>query len=86
MQQVQSDDDARIPGAGDIPVAGNLFKRVNRRLEKREVVFLVKPTVIRGETQWSADVAATAERIGRMQARPERIGAAEAMTSTPARE
>ncbi len=67
MQQTQSDDDARVPGAGDIPVAGNLFKRVNRSLQKREVVFLVKPTVIRGDSQWAADLASTSERLRALQ-------------------
>ena len=74
MQQTQTEDDARVPGAGDIPVAGNLFKRVNRKQEKREVVFLVKPTVIKGEAQWAADVASTADRIRQLQRGPERAG------------
>ncbi len=73
MQQTQSDDDSRVPGAGDVPVAGNLFKQTNRRLEKREVVFLVKPTVIRNESSWNSDLARTGERIRGMQLRPERL-------------
>ncbi len=67
MQQVQSDDDAKVPGVGDVPLAGQLFKRSNRRLEKREVVFLIKPTVIKGEAQWQADMASTAERLDRLK-------------------
>ncbi|KNZ33509.1 MAG: hypothetical protein AD742_06370 [Methylibium sp. NZG] len=74
MQQSQSDDDTRVPGAGDVPVAGNLFKRVNRNLQKREVVFLVKPTVIRSDTQWANDIASTSERLRGMQQRAERLG------------
>ena len=77
MQQTQSNDDSRVPGAGDVPVAGNLFKRVNRSLQKREVVFLVKPTVIRGDAQWAADIASTSERIRAMQPRAERLSGAE---------
>jgi MSHA biogenesis protein MshL len=73
MYQTQTDDDSRIPGAGDLPVAGNMFKTVNRKLEKREVVFMVKPTVIRNETQWNADLAATGERLRGLQLRPERL-------------
>ena len=74
MQQTQSDDDTRVPGAGDIPIAGNLFKRVNRSLQKREVVFLVKPTVIRSDAQWANDIASTSERLRTMQQRAERLG------------
>lgn len=87
MQQTQSNDDARVPGAGDVPVAGNLFKRVNRNLQKREVVFLVKPTVIRGDAQWAADIASTGERIRAMHPRAERLSGAEpGMPAVPTQE
>jgi MSHA biogenesis protein MshL len=73
MSQIQSDGDARVPGAGDVPVVGNLFKRTQRSLAKRELVFLLKPTVVRGDEQWRADVAATAERMRAIQPRPQRM-------------
>lgn len=63
MQQTQTGDQAQVPGAGDVPVAGHLFKRTGRTLTKRELVFLIKPTVIKGDAQWRADVANTQERI-----------------------
>ena len=63
MSQSQSDDDARVPGAGDVPVVGNLFKRTQRSLHKRELVFLLRPTVIRGDSQWQADLAGTEARL-----------------------
>jgi MSHA biogenesis protein MshL len=63
MQQSQSGDDQRVPGAGDVPVVGNLFKRTNRTLHKRELVFLLKPTVIKGDSQWLGDLAQTEERM-----------------------
>ncbi len=63
MQQTQSTDDSKVPGAGDLPILGNLFNRKNHRLEKRELVFLLKPTVIKNETQWAKDVADSQERI-----------------------
>ena len=63
MQQSQVNDDQRVPGAGDVPVVGNLFKRSNRSLQKRELVFLLKPTVIKGDSQWQGDLALTGERV-----------------------
>ena len=63
MQQTQSADDQRVPGAGDLPGVGNLFKRNNRDLKKRELVFLLKPTVIKGDSQWQGDLAQTEERM-----------------------
>ncbi|MCW5632062.1 MAG: secretin N-terminal domain-containing protein [Rubrivivax sp.] len=63
MSQSQSHDDQRVPGAGDVPLLGEAFKRVNRQLTKRELVFLLKPTVIKGESQWAADIARTESRM-----------------------
>lgn len=63
MQQTQSAEDYRVPGAGDLPAVGNLFKRNNRDLKKRELVFLLKPTVIKGDSQWQGDLAQTEERM-----------------------
>lgn len=66
MQQRQTGSRSQVPGAGDIPVAGNLFKRTDKSLDKRELVFLIKPTVIKGDAQWREDIAATDERMSRM--------------------
>jgi MSHA biogenesis protein MshL len=63
MSQTQTDDDSRVPGAGDVPVVGNLFKRANRTLQKRELVFLLRPTVIKGEDQWRSDLASAQDRM-----------------------
>lgn len=63
MTQVQSDDDSRVPVAGDVPLLGNLFKRTNRVLQKRELVFLLRPTVIKGDDQWHADVSQAQQRM-----------------------
>jgi len=70
MQQNQASDDQRVPGAGDVPVVGNLFKRANRSLQKRELVFLLKPTVIKGDSQWQGDLAQTSERMRGYTAAP----------------
>ena len=65
MQQRQSGDRTQVPGVGNVPVAGNLFKRTQSGLDKRELVFLIKPTVIKGDAQWREDIAATDARMQR---------------------
>jgi MSHA biogenesis protein MshL len=70
MTQVQSGDDARVPVAGDVPVVGNLFKRVNRNLHKRELVFLLRPTVIKSDGQWAQDLAQTEQRLASFPTAP----------------
>lgn len=66
MQQRQSDGRSQVPGAGDIPVVGNLVKRTEKSLDKRELVFLIKPTIIKGDAQWREDIAATDARMRRL--------------------
>ena len=87
MTQTQSSDDARVPGAGDVPVLGNLFKQTNRSLQKRELVFLLRPTVIKGDPQWQADLAATDQRLRSYPNQPRErlsdIGAMLAPTRSP---
>lgn len=63
MQQTQTTDDSKVPGAGDVPLVGNLFSRKDRRLQKHELVFLLKPTIIKGEAQWAQEVANTQQRL-----------------------
>jgi MSHA biogenesis protein MshL len=63
MSQAQNDNDTKLPGAGDVPLVGQLFKRTQRTLQKRELVFLLKPTVIRNDAAWSADLSSTRDRL-----------------------
>lgn len=70
MQQTQTDDRTQVPGAGDLPVAGHLFKRTGRSLQKRELVFLIKPTVIRDDAQWREDLGRTEARLRALSLAP----------------
>jgi MSHA biogenesis protein MshL len=62
MSQTQVGDNTRVPGAGDVPVFGELFKRTQRTLQKRELVFLLRPTVVKGDGS-GTDIAAVQERL-----------------------
>jgi len=46
MTQQATADRAGVPGASDVPVLGNLFKQRGSSRFKRELVVLIKPTVI----------------------------------------
>ncbi|MFO1199508.1 MAG: pilus (MSHA type) biogenesis protein MshL [Burkholderiaceae bacterium] len=63
MSQQQEESRAQIPGAGDAPVLGGLFGNRSRTFTKRELVILIKPTVIHGERDWAEDIAAARERV-----------------------
>ncbi len=63
MQQRQVVDDARVPGAGDVPGIGRLFRRDSSRVEKRELVFLLRPTVVRQASDWGDALAKLRQRL-----------------------
>lgn len=66
MTESGTDDRSKIPGAGDVPLAGSLFSRGAQKSTKRELVILLKPTVVKSESTWNNEIAATQERIERL--------------------
>jgi len=63
MRQATTSDRSQLPGAGDVPVVGALFRNTNQVMQKRELVILLKPTVIHGDSNWSDDVLESQRRI-----------------------
>lgn len=63
MHQEQDNTKSQVPFVGDLPVIGNLFKQNSRSMRKSELVFLIKPTVIKGESDWRQDLAQAAARL-----------------------
>lgn len=52
-----------IPGIQDIPFVGAAFRSTTRTIVKKELVILLKPTVIKSEQDWEQDVQQTRDRI-----------------------
>ncbi|WJG09703.1 pilus (MSHA type) biogenesis protein MshL [Aliiglaciecola sp. LCG003] len=50
MQSMVSERDSKTPFLGDIPILGNLFKSKNDVETKKELVILLKPTVVDANT------------------------------------
>jgi len=46
MQTTTEDEESKTPILGDVPILGNLFKSISKRQEKKELVILIKPTVV----------------------------------------
>jgi len=82
MEQAQTDDSAKIPGLGDVPVASIFFKQGKKSMQKREFVVLLKPTIIRSDKQWEDDLTQTRDRLmGLSPATPSLDSAARAKTT-----
>ena len=68
MTESSSNDRSAIPGLGNVPVAGALFRKGDQASSKRELVILIKPTVVKMDADWADDIAAASQRIRDMNA------------------
>lgn len=62
MQTVTSDSESRTPVLSAIPLLGKLFTSVNKVEQKKELVILLKPTVV-AEGVWQQQLQQSAEYI-----------------------
>lgn len=51
MENTQTDSETKVPGLGDIPVLGNLFKRKVKENVKRELMIFLTPTIVSQPSQ-----------------------------------
>jgi MSHA biogenesis protein MshL len=63
MRQSSVSDRSQLPGAGDIPVVGGLFRNTKRSSQKRELVILLKPTIVQSNNTWAQDMLDSQHRI-----------------------
>jgi MSHA biogenesis protein MshL len=53
MQLNKTSQDYRIPGLGDIPLVGNLFRSQQKTTTRTELVILLRPILVDDDTQWA---------------------------------
>ena len=63
MSQTFDDTQNRIPVVGDVPFLGQLFGNTRQTSQKRELVVLIKTTLIRDGTDWSRDLEEVQRRF-----------------------
>jgi MSHA biogenesis protein MshL len=54
MKRQSLDSGSGVPGLGDVPGLGSLFRNTNTTRLKHELVILLKPTIIRQQADWNA--------------------------------
>ena len=67
MKEASTDDNTSVPVLGDIPLLGNLFKHKKVTRIKRELVILLKPTIINNGQDWSDAAGESQERIRKIR-------------------
>ena len=50
LQDEYRENEEKVPGFGDIPILGNLFKSQNRTRGKRNLMIFLRPVVLRDAT------------------------------------
>jgi MSHA biogenesis protein MshL len=69
MAQSQTQDRNQVPGLGSVPGVGYLFGQRASSASKRELVILLKPTVIASDRAWLKDLDGTSERMQKLDPR-----------------
>jgi MSHA biogenesis protein MshL len=63
MKEGSTDENTSVPLLGDIPILGYLFKHKRITRVKKELVILLKPTIITSGDQWGAAVNDAQQRM-----------------------
>jgi MSHA biogenesis protein MshL len=63
MRQATTTDRSGVPGASNIPVIGALFGSRGEVIQKRELVVLIKPTIVESSSDWNQDLLDSGRRI-----------------------
>jgi MSHA biogenesis protein MshL len=69
MRQSSTADNSQVPVAGSVPLLGNLFGAKKRVNQKRELVVLIKPTIVEGGSNWNDDLLDAGRRIEQLAPR-----------------
>ena len=72
MRQAQNAVRSQVPGIGDVPGVGNLFRNRTEGLAKSELVILLKTSVIHGESSWQQQAREVGDRVQANQRPPAR--------------
>jgi MSHA biogenesis protein MshL len=63
MRQSSTNDRSQVPGAGEVPLLGALFRNTSQVAQKRELVVLIKPTIVEGASNWNEDLLDAGRRM-----------------------
>ncbi len=66
MRQSSTADGSQVPGAGSVPILGGLFRSKANVNQKRELVVLIKPTIVENANSWNQDLLDAGRRIDKL--------------------
>lgn len=69
MRESVANDRSQVPGIGNAAGIGKLFGSTSRSTQKRELVILLKPTVVSDGSEWNEDLLKAQQRVQQLGAR-----------------
>lgn len=63
MSEKSEDTRNKLPGVSDTSVAGTPFRKGAQSSTKRELVILLKPTIVKGDNVWADEISVSQQRI-----------------------
>ncbi len=69
MRQATVSGRSQVPGVGNAPGVGALFGNTNQVTQKRELVILLKPTIVKDDSTWTQDIEQSRQRVERLAPR-----------------
>jgi len=63
MRQATTTDNSGLPGMAKVPVIGALFGSKSEVVQKRELVVLIKPTIVETSSDWNRDLLDSGRRM-----------------------
>jgi len=69
MKQNTTSDKSQVPGAGDVPLVGALFRNTDQTTAKSELVILIKPTIVKDDDSWEQNILESQRHIDALDPR-----------------
>ncbi|MDC8760392.1 pilus (MSHA type) biogenesis protein MshL [Janthinobacterium fluminis] len=69
MRQSTTSDRSQVPGVGNVPGLGALFRNTGDVTQKRELVVLIRPTIVESGSDWNQDLLDAGRRIQNLDPR-----------------
>jgi MSHA biogenesis protein MshL len=69
IREVAVNDQNGLPGVSRIPFLGKALGNTSRSTQKRELVILIKPTVVRDGASWGEDMEGASRRVRDLEPR-----------------
>ena len=66
MRQSSTSDRSQLPGVGDAPGLGSLFRQRGTSNTKSELVILLKPTIVHSDQVWQRELSEARDRVQAM--------------------